>query len=43
VGAVQSVGGWVLMEAHAVSVGYLAVNGGRSMLRVGYLAEGDLL
>jgi hypothetical protein len=31
------------MEAHVVSVGHLAVNGGRSVLRVGYLAEGDLL
>jgi hypothetical protein len=31
------------MEAHVVSVGHLAVNGWRSMRRVGYLAEGDLL
>ena len=31
------------MEAHVVSVGHLAVNCGRSVRRVGYLAEGDLL
>ena len=31
------------MEAHVVSVGHLAVNCGRSVGRIGYLTEGDLL
>jgi hypothetical protein len=42
-GAVQSVGGWGIGDAHVVLVGHLAVNDGRSVLRVGYPAEGDLL